>query len=121
MSNPGDNFSKTKEAATDVLVESVKIDLNQQIIDSFESWLEVHLENCVLSFDLEQVPHLDVLEGVQALHAHAEEAERQFGLAEDLQGKLFTFDDFCIFFANIYSFCLLLICLCFIFQFCLLF
>ena len=92
LSNPGDNLKKIKEAATDVLLEQVHtLDLNQQVQDSFESWLEVHLENCVLSFDesqadLEQVPHLDVLEGVNALHAHAEEAERQFGLAGDLDG-----------------------------------
>ena len=92
LSNPGDNIKKIKEAATDVLLESVHtLDLTQQVLDSFESWLEVHLENCVLSLDesqadLEQVPHLDVLEGVNALHAHAEEAERQFGLAGDLEG-----------------------------------
>ena len=89
LSNPGDNLKKIKEAATDVLLEKVNtLETDQQVLDSFESWLEVHLENCVLSFDDEdeQVPHLDVLEGVACLHAHAEEAQRQFGLAEDLQG-----------------------------------
>ncbi len=89
MANPGDSLvkSKIKMAATDVVLERKDtLHLGPEIIDSFESWLEVHLENCVLSFDHEDIPKLEVQEGLNALHAHAEEASRQFSLVQDLEG-----------------------------------
>ena len=71
-----------KEAATDVFLERSEPleDLNEALIESFESWLEVELENSVLSFDHDIIPKLEVVEGLDALHAHAEEAERQLSI-----------------------------------------
>lgn len=89
LANPGDslNKSKVKEAATDVFIERQEpLELTSQIIDSFESWLEVHLENCVLSFDDNDIPKIEIMDGVNALHAHAEEAQRQYSVTQQLSG-----------------------------------
>ena len=60
--------------------------VDNQVIDSFESWLEVHLENCVLSFDAEEIPKIEIIDGLNALHAHAEEADRQISVTQELAG-----------------------------------
>ena len=62
------------------------ITVDNQVIDSFESWLEVHLENCILSFDAEDIPKVEVIDGLNALHAHADEAARQFSVTQELTG-----------------------------------
>lgn len=90
LANPGDSLIKTKvkEASFDVFIEAQPaLEINNQVIDSYESWLEVHLENCVLSFDFETIPKIEVCDGLNALHAHAEEAERQFEIIENLDTK----------------------------------
>lgn len=95
LANPGDSLSAAaaasnvgrKEASTDIYIERKEplAQISDQILDSFESWLEVHLENCVLSFD-NDVPKLEAVEGLAGLHAHAEEAERQDSIMNDLAG-----------------------------------
>ena len=89
LSNPGDSLvnSKIKEASNDVFLERHEAlpEMNQQVIDSYESWLEVHLENCVLSFDENEIPKIEIQDGLNALHAHAEEADRQVSLAQDFK------------------------------------
>ena len=90
LANPGDSLvdSKVKEAAIDVILERHEAlpEITQEIVDSYESWLEVHLENCVLSFDQEEIPKIEIQDGLNALHAHADEAERQFSAMENLAG-----------------------------------
>ena len=87
LANPGDSLASSKslvrkEAATDVFLERSEPleDLNEALVESYESWLEVELENSVLSFDHDIIPKLEVVEGLDALHAHAEEAERQLSI-----------------------------------------
>lgn len=87
LANPGDSLAASKrlvrkEAATDVFIERSEPlpEWNEAISDSFESWLEVELENSVLSFDHDSVPKLEVVDGLNALHAHADEAERQLSI-----------------------------------------
>ena len=48
--------------------------------------MEVHLENCILSFDAEEIPKVEVIDGLNALHAHADEADRQFSVTQELAG-----------------------------------
>ena len=93
LTNPGDSLAASKrlvrkEAATDVFIERSEPlpEWNEAISDSFESWLEVELENSVLSFDHDSVPKLEVVDGLNALHAHADEAERQLSITGMLCG-----------------------------------
>ena len=95
--NPGDSLASSrslvrKEAATDVFIErSEPLEWNEAILDSFESWLEVELENSVLSFDHGSIPKLEVVDGLNALHAHAEEAARQLSITGKLNFRIIYF------------------------------